>query len=375
MIPRTPHESRTMRRQTILGAALACMATMAGAAVQAAEDKPAASIPRSANDKGPMNIELLHTLDGKGGFIRLEGNSLLLTTDLKKDPHAGYWFNLEPEPRRPSLVCDTLPGGWDVAVAGNHAYVCDYTKTFAVYRMHDDHWHATAKLEMPSMTENIIVRGNLAYIANHVAGLTIVDISTPSKPSIISNFNPKIDCDAIGLCGDCAILYGHWESRLVLVDVSDPAKPRQTGVYQNAPKTFTQGEMAVAGGFAYCTAVGGLVIVDTSDQKNPKLAKFVDLGGRVTDVVVEDRYAFLAAGPKGVFVLDVSDPGNPNQVGRYPAGKGFAAAQIAVKRVDDTPDYLVYVANPRGPATVLLFGAPVFNGGQPYSPSPTPGLR
>ena len=115
---------------------------------------------------------------------------------------------------------------------------------------------------------------------------------------------------------------------------------------------------AVAGGFAYCTAVGGLVIVDISDQKNPALVKSVDLGGRVTDVAVDGRYAFLAAGPKGVLVLDVKDPADPIEVGRYPAGKGFAAAQIAVRRIDDTDEYLIYVANPRGPATVLLFHAP-----------------
>ena len=311
-----------MRREILPVAVLVCWGAMTGVAARAGEDKPASSAARSVADRECLNIEALQVLDARGGFIRLEGQSLFLTSDVKKDAQAGYWFDIEATPRRPSLVCESLPGGWDVAIAGEYAFVCDYTKFLTVYQMRDRRWQQTAKLAMPSMTENIIIRGKLAYIADHMAGLVIVDISTPSQPAIVSNFNPKIDCDAIGLQHDCALLYAHWESRVVLVDVSDPAKPRQTGVYQNAPKTFNQGEMAVDGDFAYCTAVNGLVIVNVADRDNPTLAKAVDLGGRVTDVTVKDGYAFLAAGPKGVLVLDVSDPGAPAQVGRYPGEQG-----------------------------------------------------
>ena len=382
-----------MRRDIMHVVVLACCAAMAGVAVQAEEDKTAPAAVQSRVNEERLNVQALQVLDARGGFIRLEGRSLFLTSNVGEHAQTGYWFDVGPDPRRPSLVCGSLPGAWDVGVAGEYAFVCDYTKFLAVYDMRDRHWQQTARLEMASMTENIIIRAKLAYVANHVAGLTIVDISTPSKPSIVSNFNPHIDCDAIGLWHDCAILYGHWESRLVLVDVSDPAKPRQTGVYQNDSKTFNQGEMAVDGGFAYCTAMSGLVIVNIADQNNPKLAKAVDLNGPVSDVVVADGYAFLAAGPRGVLVLDVSDTGAPHQIGCYKARKGFAASQIAVQRaarVHDAAvprtessekavpcaasasghaapgldtDYLIYVANSQGPAIVLLFRAPVRRGG------------
>ena len=158
-----------------------------------------------------------------------------------------------------------LPAAWQVAVAGDHALVCDYTKFLTIYDIRDRQWTAPPKLSMPAQTENVVIRKNFAYIANHVAGLTIVDIATPSEPSIVSNFNPGIDCDAVALWRDCAILYGHWESRLALADVSDPANPRQIGLYQHEPKTFNQGEVEVANGFAYCTGVNSLVIVNIAD--------------------------------------------------------------------------------------------------------------
>ena len=291
---------------------LACYAAMTGVVARAEEDKTVSSTVRPIVDEERLNVEALQVLDARGGFIRLEGRSLFLTSDVKKDAQAGYWFNIGPTPRRPSLVCGSLPGGWDVAVAGEYAFVCDYTKFLTVYEIRDHHWQQTARLQMPSMTENIII--------------------------------------------------------------------------------LNQGEMAVDGDFAYCTAVNGLVIVNIADQDNPKLAKAVDLKGRVSDVIVKDGYAFLAAGPKGVLVLDVSDPAAPAQVGFYKASKGFAASQIAIQRAvrahdaainrtessekaaargasasghaasgSDT-DYLIYVANSKGPAMVLLFRAPLQSG-------------
>jgi len=306
-------------------------------------------------------IEIPKALDASGGYIRREGRSLFLTSDLRRNSKPGYWLSLDPDPRSPAVVCDSLPGAWDVAVAGDYAVVCDYTKSVTIYDLRDRQWRQAAQLKLPSMSENVIIRGKLAYIANHVAGLTIVDISDPSRPSIVSNTNPGIDCDAIGLWGDCAILYGHWRSRLVLVDISDPAKPRQTSTYENAPKTFNQGEMAVVDGLAYCTTVTGMAVVDVRDAAAPKLLSAVDLQAHVADVVVEDGYAFLAAGPKGIFVLDVSDPAAPVQVGRYRSPRTFAASQVAVLRIAGDSDgasiggsRLIYAANSRGPAMVFI---------------------
>ncbi|MCX6909195.1 MAG: hypothetical protein NTY01_14295, partial [Verrucomicrobia bacterium] len=176
------------------------------------------------------------------------------------------------------------------------------------------------------------------------------------KPVVVSNFNPGIDCDAVALWQDCAILYGHWESRLVLVDVSDPAKPRQTGVYQHDPKTFNQGEMEVENGFAYCTAVKSLVIVNVADRANPKLAKVVPFKGPTTDVIVKDGYAFVA-GAGGVRVLDVSNPLQPAEVGSYKCAAANLAVQPAAASASSV-GYYIYVADKKEPAMVLLFHPP-----------------
>jgi hypothetical protein len=218
----------------------------------------AASSPLPVGGGDRLNIDLVKSLDGTGGYIRLEGRSLFLTSNVNpKAQQAGFWFDIGPDPAAPALLKKSLPGAWDVATVGDHAFVCDYTKSLTVCDLRKHQWQQVAKLDMPSMTENIALRGTLAYVANHTAGLTIVSIAEPSKPSIVSNFNPRIDCDGLALWGDFAVLYGHAQSRLVLVDVTDPAKPRQIGVYQHDKGSFNQGEVDADGGWAYCTSVNG----------------------------------------------------------------------------------------------------------------------
>jgi len=319
-------------------------------------------------DVGQATVEWRGVLNAHGRYASLQGRSLFITSDKKTNaPPAGCWLTLDPDPGAPMLVCGGLPHAWEVAVVGRHALVCDYTRFLAVYEMTETNWTLAAKLEMPSMTENIIIRSNLAYVASHTGGLTVVDVSDPTKPVIVSNFNPTIDCDAVGLWKDVAVLYGHWESRLVLVDVSDPARPRQTGVYQHDPNTFIQGEMVVDSGFAYCTAgTNGLVIVDVADPDRPKLTKVVDVGDPVLDVDVALGYAFVAAGPGGVHVLDVKNPANPVHVGRYCDAKTITALRLAVDPIRGAGaapgapavGCNIYVANGRGPAMVLVFRAP-----------------
>lgn len=326
----------------------------------------------SAQPKG-SRIDFVRPLDAANvAFARLEGTSLFLTRghDSRKasgsEARGGFWFDLSPDPRSPRLMSDRLPPAWDVAVSGKHAYVCDYTRTLTVYEIGERVWQPVARLEMPSMTENILVRENLAFIANHAAGLTIVDISKPQSPAIVSNFNPHIDCDAVGLWKNCAILYGHWESRLVLVDVSDPARPRQTSVFQYAGK-FNQGETTVEGGLAYCTSVDGLVVVNVVDPSNPKLVSVVKEMGESRDVAVQDGYAFVSAA-KGIYVLDVTDPACPVAAGSCPQGGCHELAVVrfsptAEQKTENKPserghgsDYLIYTTGAK--PSILVFHAP-----------------
>ena len=390
-----------MRGKIATIAALAGCMALFGAVAQAKKDKAApANSPAASPDQGGssakedrQNIESLKALDARGSYIHLVGQSLFLTPGRVigkvkgKTEAPGAWFDIGADPASPALVNASLPEAWDVVVLGDYALTCVYTPLLTVYDIRDRQWRHAAQLDMPANAENIVVRGNLAYVANHTAGLTIVDISKPSKPVIFSNLNPKIDCDAVALWHDSAVLYAHHQGQVVVADISDPAKPRQTGLCQ-LPAILNGGELEVDGGFAYVTSRKGLFIVNVADPAAPKLVKTVELGAVANDVILKDGYAFVAADERGVRVLDTNDPVNPVEVGHYQDGEGGVALALAVERAAPaggatsqhegnsgktaagaTPasesaapgskaNYYLYVANMAGPAKVLLFHAP-----------------
>jgi len=296
-------------------------------------------------------VEFVRDLDGRGQYICLQGRNLFLLTGADaKPPRPGCWFEIEKDPAAPTLVSRTLPGGWDIALAGQYAVLCDYTRDLKICDTRDRGWKEVGRAKMPSLTENVIVRNGLAFVATHMGGLTIVNIADAAKPAIVGSLNPKIDCDAIALAGETAILYAHWESRLVMVDVKDPANPTRIGVYQH-DGGFNQGEMDYADGFAFCTGKT-LVIVDVRDPARAKLAASVDFKGVVHDVVVKDGYAFVAVGGQGIHVLNVKDPTRPVELGAY-RSPDLHALQLAVSH---NAAFHIYVANGKGPAKVLRFG-------------------
>ena len=311
-----------------------------------------------------LNIEALQPLNTTGSYVHLIGRSLFLTPGVVlgrlKGPEAaamrGGWFELGAGPAAPKLICDALPAAWDMVLVGDYAVACNYKKFLTIYDTRERPWREAGKLDTPSMTENIIIRGNLAYVADHTGGLLIVDVARPLKPVIVGQLDAKIDCDAVALWHDTAVLYGHQEGQVVLADISDPAKPRQTGVCQ-LPKILNGGELEVAEGFAYVTSRKGLFIVNIADAATPTLVKTVELGAVVHDVVLKDGYAFVAADERGVRVLDVSNPRQPVEVGRHQAGSGFVALSLAVERAANA-GYHIYVANMTGPAAILKFRPP-----------------
>lgn len=238
-----------------------------------------------------------------------------------------------------------------MVVDGDFAFACDYQKFVSVYKIRDRCWQPVTTFDLPSMAENLALRGKLLYVANHAAGLSILDVSAPEKPVLVSNLNPKIDCDALAFWKDTAVLYAHWQCKIVVADISDPRQPKVTGECQLPLKSFNGGELEVANGYAYATTTNGLAVVDVRDAAAPKLVTMVDLGAVAHDVVLQDHYAFVATA-RGVRVLDIADPSRPVEVGQYQA----PASALAVRRADSGREYYLYVT--RGAAGVLRFRPP-----------------
>lgn len=71
------------------------------------------------------------------------------------------------------------------------------------------------------------------------------------------------------------------------------------------------------GGYAFAGVGGSVVILDISDDQNPREVGSVETPHSVHDLFLRDNYLFIANLYAGLSIVDVSDPRDPVLVGRY----------------------------------------------------------
>ena len=153
-------------------------------------------------------------------------------------------------------------------------------------------------------TQNLVVDGTTAYVADGTAGLRVLDISNSVAISELGIFATSGNVRSVALDGETAFVANGPEGMLVL-DVSDPA------AITELDSTITLGDtrhIALNGTSAYLAdGAGGVRVLDIT---NP--ASVVDTGAfGVVDarhVAADGTNIFVAAGAQGILVLDASDP-------------------------------------------------------------------
>jgi hypothetical protein len=169
---------------------------------------------------------------------------------------------------------------------------------------------------------HITIGGNYAYIAADV-GLVVVDLSDPLKPRLAATV-PLRDARASAL--QFRYLWVTTADGLQVLDVTrlDAPKliPEATVPLADARKVY------LARTYAYVAAKGeGLVIVNITNPEKPRLYQKVTFDGRLSDaedVIVgttnASLFAYVADGRNGMKVLQLTSPDSqPNFYGFSPA--------------------------------------------------------
>ena len=157
---------------------------------------------------------------------------------------------------------------------------------------------------------DVVAQGNYVYLAGYYNGLLIYDISSPSEPILVGQFNDD-DGLAQSVHVDGSFVYVADHERFEIIDVSNPSEPFE--IYEIA---FTYSgsamDVAVEGPFAYVAAqAAGLLIVNVSDPYNPVQYGRYDDGSLPENIVVVGSYAYINDNESGLKILDVSNPVNP----------------------------------------------------------------
>ena len=187
--------------------------------------------------------------------------------------------------------------------------------------------------------------------------LHVIDMSDPAAPRQVGTFRatPVADPDPwvhpwkLSLHVADGVAYVADGARLVIVDVRDSTEPRQIGAVAGA---FS--EVYAVGSLAYVVERSELEVLDVRDPAAPHvLGRSAALPSGVEDVVVAGGHAYLACRAAGLQVVDVRDPSAPTLVGAFDPPRGMANGVDVVGEVafvaDDTALRIVDVSTPSAP--------------------------
>lgn len=164
---------------------------------------------------------------------------------------------------------------------------------------------------IPGPAEHVRVQGDYAYVSRHT-DFTIWDVSNPASPTRQGTVQMPEEIWGFRVRGDRAFVGANFFG-VAIVDISDPMAPR---VLSNH-KTLGQAKIGAVyeDRVVLIDHMEGMVMVDISDEVAPSGAGSFFLDGYARDVVTSGRMAYATDSPTGLYVFDLSQPGEPNPVG------------------------------------------------------------
>ena len=208
---------------------------------------------------------------------------------------------------------------------------------------------------------NVFVLEDMAYIANAEDGLVILDVSDPSNPQEtgsypLENAQNVIVVDNIAYVTEQGQVQGGSVSndKLVLIDVKTPSIPRVIGEY--IPESgFTHQElsnMAAMDQIVYLTLSDRFIAVDVSVPSQPSTIGEFSFSSNISSpgVAVVDNIVYLQANQ--LSVVDVHNPAEPIEIGGFDTGWGASIVvhnQIAYIASWSTGLIILDVSDPAKP--------------------------
>jgi hypothetical protein len=191
---------------------------------------------------------------------------------------------------------------------------------------------------LPDLVVGVAVDGQYAYVAAREAGLHVIDISNPTAPSEVGSYPTKGAAWSVAIGGNTGFLAS--DDGLHVLDISNPTVPSEIGFLATPDVAF---DVTLEGNLAYVAESfslelssvdrGGLRIIDVSNPTNPTQIGYHPMnplsadifeepsqprGARAVAVVGSTAYlTYPTFRDGGIRIVDVSDPGNPLQIGDY----------------------------------------------------------
>lgn len=151
------------------------------------------------------------------------------------------------------------------------------------------------------------------------AGLQIIEVSDPSRPEIAGGVGPGIATQVMAV-GETAFIARNGVE-IVMIDIGNPQTFSQIASLDTGGAT----DIRVIDQLAYVINTfdipgvahpeeKGLRVIDVSDPSQPEIIGMLNSPGVAEDLEIVGTTAYIADGEYGVMIVDISDPANPLKV-------------------------------------------------------------
>ena len=166
--------------------------------------------------------------------------------------------------------------------------------------------------DTPMVATGVAAWGDYAYVADKFDGLYVIDVSDPTFPQIVGHVNIVGRTWDVSVIRDIACVTND-SNGLRVMDVSNPAFPQVIGTLPTTNPTRT---VTMAGNYAYVAAgLGGMLVVSLANPHAPLLVGQALAGHESKAVAIGGHYAYVAASMAGLVVVDIANPAAPLVLG------------------------------------------------------------
>jgi len=154
---------------------------------------------------------------------------------------------------------------------------------------------------------DIWMDGDRAYVANHRAGMRVLDVSDPMRPAEVGGFDSLHGVIEAVAARDSFAFTGWWATPYFRsFDVSDPRYPRPAGggLVQTIPE-----DMVLHDTLVYLVGRLRFNVVNVARPREPVLVGSCNIQDGVWGLVVQDTLAFVSG--VSLYIVNVADPASP----------------------------------------------------------------
>jgi hypothetical protein len=173
------------------------------------------------------------------------------------------------------------------------------------------------------MAMGLAIDGNYLYVAANDSGLTVMDITNPGSPTIVSSIDTVGYAYDVCINGSYAYIANWWSVQII--NITNPLSPIYVASYDSVRYAC---DIDVENGLACVADNIGMQLIDVSNPAQPDfLGGYMSYTGSMGNIMLAGDFAFGTDGSEGLLRFNISNRSNPTVYRQYNSpglSKGFA---------------------------------------------------